>query len=204
MITKQDLLDFETDIFNNYSEGKIRAPVHLTGSIDGKQEEELIKIFQKIKKNDWVFSTHRSHYHALLKSQDIEWVKSEIFAKRSSHINSKKYKIFTSAIVGGCLPIALGTAMALKKKRRTGHVWCFVGDMASCMGIAHECVTYAHNFNLPITFIVEDNSMGCYTPTNKVWGHDGKIKRKGFSQRIISYKYKRKYPHYGTGKWVTF
>ena len=48
-LTTKELIDFETDIFNNYSEGKIKAPVHLTGSIDGHQEDELIRIFKNIK-----------------------------------------------------------------------------------------------------------------------------------------------------------
>jgi len=120
-ITKKILIDFETEIFDNYSEGKIRAPVHLTGSVDGHQEDMLIKIFKKVKKEDWVFSTHRSHYHAILKSKNPEWVKSEIFAKRSSHINSEYYKIFTSAIVGGCLSIALGTALSIKRRKGKEH-----------------------------------------------------------------------------------
>lgn len=201
MITKKQLIDFETDIFNNYSQGNIRAPVHLTGSVDGVQEDALINIFKKIKKNDWVFSTHRSHYHAILKSQDMEWVKKEILAKRSIHINSKKHKIFTSAIVGGNLPIALGVAMALKRKRSKNHVYVFTGDMASQMGIFMECWKYSVWHKLPITFIIEDNGIGCYSPTEKVWG--GKINTNN-ETNIIQYKYKRKYPHYGTGSWITF
>ena len=205
MLTKQDLINFETDIFDNYSEGKIRAPVHLTGSVNGKQEDELIKIFKRVKKNDWVFSTHRSHYHSLLKSQDMEWVKSEIFAKRSSHINSEKHKIFTSAIVGGILPIALGTALAIKKKRKNGHVWCFIGDMAAEMGIFMECYKYAFYNKLPITFVIENNTWGVYTPTREAWGSKNDFDWKNLEDEyIITYNYKRKYPHYGIGKWVTF
>ena len=45
-----------------YEKGKIRAPIHLSGN----NENQLIKIFKKVKKQDWVFSTWRSHYHALL------------------------------------------------------------------------------------------------------------------------------------------
>ena len=203
----QDLINFEKDIFNNYSEGKIQAPVHLTGSVDGEQEEELLKIFKNIKKGDWVFSTHRSHYHSLLKSQDKDWVKGEIFNKRSSHLNSNKHKIFTSAIVGGCLPIALGTAFALKKKRSKRKVWCFVGDMAANMGIFNECFKYALANNLPITFVVENNTWGVYTPTNKVWGFkngNNIIYQINNNIKLIIYNYKRKYPHYGVGKWITF
>lgn len=201
-ITKQDLINFEKDIADNYEHAKIRGPVHLCGG----NEDELLEIFKKIKKEDWVFSTHRSHYHALLKSKNPEWVKKEIFAQRSSHINSKKYKIFTSAIVGGVCPIALGVALAIKKRRRKEKVWCFVGDMASQMGIFHECVKYAINFDLPITFVVEDNTWGVYTPTSKVWGEFNLLYR----DKVDYYRYERTYPHYGiadrNGKkiWVNF
>ncbi len=200
-MNKQDLINFETDIAENYSEGKIKAPVHLTGSTDGTQEDALIEIFKKIKPNDWVFSTHRSHYHALLKSNNPKWVKGEILARRSININSKKYKFFTSAIVGGNLPIALGVAFALKRKKSKDRVWCFTGDMAAKMGIMWECVRYAQGNKLPIIFIVEDNGIGCYTPTQKVWRDKMGY---GISKRLIHYKYKRKYPHYGCGSWVVF
>ena len=206
-ITKKILIDFETEIFDNYSEGKIRAPVHLTGSVDGHQEDMLIKIFKKVKPEDWVFSTHRSHYHAILKSKNPEWVKSEIFAKRSSHINSEYYKIFTSAIVGGCLSIALGTALSIKRRKGKEHVWCFIGDMASKMGIAHECARYCRFRKLPITFIIENNGLGVYTNTRKVWGLKQRKPDEGLykhSDFMYEYCYERKYPHYGVGKWVTF
>ncbi len=203
MITKQQLIDFETDISKIYSQGKIRAPVHLVGSVDKTQERFLIKLFnEKINKQDYIFGTHRSHYIALLKSQDPKWVKSEILANRSMHINSKKHKIFTSSIVGGCLPIALGTAMALKRKKSKEKVWCFVGDMASQMGIFHECVKYATGNRLPITFIIENNTLGINTPTCKVW--KAPTSWDNSFAKIIYYKYKRKYPHHGIGKFVNF
>lgn len=193
-----DLINFEKDIAENYEEARIKGAVHLSGG----NEQPLLQIFDNIKPNDWVFSTHRSHYHALLKSKDPKWLKEQIFLKRSSHINSRKYKIFTSAIVGGILPIALGVALTIKRKRRKGHVWCFVGDMASEMGIFNECLKYARGFNLPITFVIEDNGFGCYTPTIKVWPE----KQTQFMdlKNIDGYFYKRTWPHYGIGKWINF
>ena len=199
--TEQDLADFEKDIADNYSEGKIRAPVHLTGSIDRTQEKKLIDIFKEIKSNDWVFSTHRSHYHALLKSNNPKWVKQQILDRKSINIHSKKYKFFTSAIVGGNLPIALGVAMALKRKKSKNKVWCFIGDMAANMGVTWECLRYAIGNELPFTLVVEDNGIGCYTPTNKVWKDNLEYAE---SKYLIHYKFKRKYPHYGIGKWITF
>lgn len=198
-MNKKELLDFETDIRDNYEQAKIRAPVHLCGG----NENQLIQIFKKIKSNDWVFSTHRSHYHALLKSNNPAWVREQIFLKRSININSKKYKIFTSAIVGGICPIALGAALAIKGSKRKEKVWCFVGDMASEMGTFHECLKYAQNFDLPITYIIEDNGFGCYTPTEKAWG--GRMNYcEQTNNKLDGYNYKRIYPHYGIGKWITF
>jgi len=191
---REDLIEFEEEIKELFLNKKIGAPVHLAvGS-----EDPLVDIFKKIKKDDWVFSTHRSHYHALLKGIDREWLKKEILEKRSIHIYNKEHKFFTSAIMGGILPIAVGAAMALKRKKVKNKVWAFVGDMTAEMGIFHECTKYAARHNLPIVFIVEDNGLSVNTPTQEVWG---KSKSK---PEIMRYKYKRKYPHQGCGVWVVF
>jgi pyruvate dehydrogenase E1 component alpha subunit len=193
-MNKEDLIGFEEEIKQLFLDKKIRSPVHLSvGS-----EEPLIKIFKKVKRDDWVFSTHRSHYHALLKGVDREWLKNEILENRSIHIYNKEHKIFTSAIMGGILPIAVGVAMALKRKKSKNRVWAFIGDMAATMGITHECMRYAAKHNLPITFVIEDNGLSVNTPTEEVWGkHKSRPK-------IVRYKYKRVYPHQGVGIWVVF
>ena len=46
IITKQDLINFENVIANLYENKKIKGPIHLSGN----NEEQLIKIFKKIKK----------------------------------------------------------------------------------------------------------------------------------------------------------
>ncbi len=194
-LTAEDLIAFENDIIEIYEAGKIKAPVHFCKG----NEEQLIEIFKKVGKDDWIFSTHRSHYHALLKGVDPLWLKREILEKRSIHINNKEYKTFTSAIVGGILPIALGVALAIKLKKTNERVWAFVGDMCAEMGVFHECTKYAKRHNLPITFVVEDNNLSVNTPTQKVWGEND-----FGNANIIRYKYKRICPHHGSGKWVTF
>ena len=60
---KKKLINFENKIANLFNLAKIRAPVHLHSG----NELSLIKIFKKIKKNDWIFCSWRSHYHCLLK-----------------------------------------------------------------------------------------------------------------------------------------
>ena len=62
-MNKQKLIKFEEDIAKLFNAGKIKAPVHLYHG----NENKLIEIFKKIKKNDWVFCSWRSHYQCLLK-----------------------------------------------------------------------------------------------------------------------------------------
>ena len=192
---KNKLIAFEEEIAKLYEEKKIKGPIHLSGN----NELQLIKIFKKIKPNDWVFTGWRNHYHAILKGLDLNFIKNEIINGKSMNLNSIKKKFFTSSIVGGVLPIALGAALALKKKNSNSKVWVFIGDMTYETGVFFECYKYSKNFNLPIKFVVEDNNMSTNTNTKLVWGKKQKILSK-----IISYSYKRKYPHHGIGKWILF
>ena len=84
-------------------------------------------------------------------------LEDEILAGRSITIVNKEEKFYSSAIVGGTISIAMGVAMANKRNGSTDKVWCFVGDMAFETGAFMENYKYAKNFDLPITFIVEDN-----------------------------------------------
>ena len=108
-------------------------------------------------------------------------------------------KFYSSSIVGGTLSIALGVAFANKIKKRKENVWVFVGDMTYETGAFHECHKYAMQNNLKIYFVVEDNNMSTNTPTSAVWKNKTKKLK-----NVIKYKYKRKYPHHGTGSWVLF
>lgn len=193
--SKNDLIEFEKEIAELYNNAKIKAPIHLSGN----NETQLINIFKKIKKDDWVVSHWRNHYHALLHGFPKDKLKKMIVAGKSMSINSRRYKFFSSSIVGGGIPIALGLALALKKKKSQHKVWLFVGDMTYETGIFHECHKYAKNFNLPLKIVVEDNGFSTNTPTQKAWNNKKKI-----SKDIIYYSYKRKYPHHGTGSWVLF
>lgn len=192
---KRKIIEFEEDIKKIYESGKVKAPIHLSGN----NEDNLIKIFRKIKKKDWVISTWRSHYHALLHGFPSKLLKKRIIQGRSMGINSKKYKFYSSSIVGGGIPIGLGIAMANKLKKNKSIVWIFIGDMTYETGTFHECYKYAKNFKLPLKFVVEDNNLSTNTPTNKAWKKKSKI-----NKDIIYYKYKRKYPHHGTGSWILF
>lgn len=192
---QNSLQAFETLIVSHWENAKIRGPIHLS---DGN-EQPLIEIFKRIDKQDWVFSTWRSHYHALLKGIDSAWLEHQILAGKSITICNIDEKFYSSAIVGAPLSIALGVAQGIKKNNGTEKVWCFLGDMAFETGTFYEVHKYARNFELPLYFVVEDNGISTYTPTEATW----KVRR-DIPSDVVHYSYKSKYPHYGSGKWIAF
>ena len=200
-ITKESLIAFEEDIANEFNKGNIKAPIHLYYG----NEDSIIDFFSTVKKNDWIFCSWRSHYQCLLKGVPKELLKAEILSGKSISLCFPEYKIYSSAIVGGSLPIALGVAFGLKQQGIDNQmVYCFMGDMTAETGIAHETIKFAINHSLPIHFVVEDNDLSVMTDTKEVW----KMSTPSFYSfnldYITYYKYKNKYPHAGAGKRVEF
>ena len=194
------LINFEDNIAKLFNEAKIKAPIHLYSG----NEKFLINFFKKIKKNDWVLCSWRSHYQCLLKGVPPKKITNEIINGKSISLCFLDYKIYSSAIVGGSLPIAVGLALSLKRKKSKNKIYCFIGDMTSETGIAHECIKYSRNKNLPIHFIVEDNRKSVCTDTRKAWSKN-KLTYENVSDKFVTYyKYKLKYPHAGAGKRVQF
>ncbi len=183
-MTPSDLIAFEREVADRYERGEIRGPVHLSGG----NEEQLIEIFREVKREDFVFSTWRSHYHALLHGIPPEKVMEQIMAGRSMNLNFPEYRFFTSAIVGGILPIAVGVAYSGRK------VWCFVGDMTALSGIFREAIQFSGE--LPIEFVRENNKFSTNAPTKECW----RTKKK----EIFTYTYERRWPHVGIGTFVRF
>jgi len=199
-MNEKNLIKFEDDIANLFNQAKIKSPIHLYSG----NERFLINLFKKIKKNDWAFCSWRSHYQCLLKGVPAKKVKNKIINGKSISLCFIEHKIYSSAIVGGIIPIALGLAVSLKRKKSKNKVYCFLGDMTSETGIAHECIKYSINKNLPIHFIVEDNRKSVCTDTRKAWSTK-KLTYENISSKFVTYyKYKLKYPHAGAGKRVEF
>jgi len=224
-LDKEELISFEKDLVQCWKDKKIRSPFHLSGG----NEDQLIEIFKDVKPQDWIFTTYRSHYHALLKGVSKEWLKQWVLDNKSIHVMNKEHKIVTSAIVGGTLSQAVGMAMAIKREQEEmeknikevvkglkgedwnvagevkitpvnqPHVWAFLGDMCAEVGMFHECQKYAKRNNLPITFVIEDNGLSTDTPTQEAWGLC-----EDSDVKTIRYEYQRIWPHYGSGKRIDF
>ena len=197
---KKDLINFEKEIAELFNNKKIKAPIHLYSG----NEDFLINFFRKIKKQDWVFCSWRSHYQCLLKGVPEKKLKKEILEGKSISLCFPDYKIYSSAIVGGNLPTAVGVALSLKRSNSNDKVYTFIGDMTSETGIAHECIKYSTNLDLPIRFIVEDNGKSVCTDTRDAWGTDKLTFADSENPKIEYYRYTNSYPHAGAGVRVQF
>lgn len=130
--TVESLRAFTERVKDAFLAKQIRAPVHLAAG----NERELLDIFRQVRPDDWVFSTWRSSYHALLKGIPADELFEMIRDGRSMYVCSAPHRFLSSAIVGGALPIACGVAMAIKRAAESRHFECKVcGNVADDEGM---------------------------------------------------------------------
>ena len=84
-----------------------------------------------LKKNDFLFSHHRSHGYYLSKNAPMKKLFAEIYGKEtgansgiagSQDISYPENKFYSGAILAGAASIAVGTAIALKKNKKNNQV----------------------------------------------------------------------------------
>ena len=100
------------------------------------------------------------------------------------------------------MPIALGAAKAIQLNGSQDHVYLFMGEMTSETGAASEAHRYAVNFDLPITFIIEDNGKSVCTNTSEAWGSP--VLSLVGKPKVMHYTYELPWPHAGAGTRVQF
>jgi len=199
-MTSEELIRFESEIAELFNAAKIRAPIHLYSG----NEDQMLSIFAGVRPEDWVMCSWRSHYQCLLKGVPPEQVKREILAGRSISLCFPEYRIVSSAIVGGIVPMAVGVALNIKRKGGAERVHCFMGEMTAETGIAHEAIKYSRNHGLPIRFIVEDNAKSVCTDTREVWNQPVLTHQPNSDPLVFHYHYQTRYPHAGAGVRVQF
>jgi TPP-dependent pyruvate/acetoin dehydrogenase alpha subunit len=199
-LTANDLRAFEQHVATLFNDGKIRAPIHLSGG----SEDQILAVFQNIREQDWVFSNWRSHYHCLLKGVHPDKLLADILAGRSITLCYPAERVFSSAIVGGNLPIALGVALSIKRRGGDEKVWAFCGDMTAAGGTFHECAQYAVGYRLPIHFVVEDNGKSVCSDTLQTWGICPSLDLIWGDSLVTQFDYRLPYPHSGAGVRVQF
>lgn len=127
-----------------------------------------------LRKDDYMFSTHRGHGHALAKGLDLNEMTAELLGKEtgssrgrggSMHLFDPEIGLMGgNGIVGGSLTLALGTAFSAVYRGTDQVTACFFGDGAASQGAFHESLNMATIEKYPILYVCENNLYAATTP----------------------------------------
>ncbi len=161
---------FEEQIITVYPAQDMKTPVHLCIG----QEAICAGVCAHLKPTDYLFSTHRSHGHCLAKGADIVKLYAEFYGRvdgcsrgkgGSMHLCAPEVGIpGTTAIVGGGIPLAVGTALASRLRGDNRVSVTFFGDGASDEGTFHEAMNFASLKKLAVVFVCENNGYATNSP----------------------------------------
>ena len=153
-----------------YSQGKIGGFLHL---IIG-QEAVCVGAIAALRPDDYVVATYRDHGHAYAKGVPARPMLAELYGKKtglvkglggSMHFFDKKTNFLGGhGIVGGHVPIAVGSAFASKYRGDGRVTLCFFGEGASTIGGFAEGLALAALWKVPCVFICENNQYSMGTP----------------------------------------
>ena len=131
------------------------------------QEAIAVGVCSLLRQDDYVFSTHRGHGHAIAKGVDLKKMMAELNGRAtgaskgyggSMHIYDPGVGFMgTNGIVGGGLPLCLGTAYASLAQGNDRVTACFFGEGGSAQGSSHESMNMAAIMKLPILYVCENN-----------------------------------------------
>ncbi len=123
--------------------------------------------------DDRVYTGHRAHGHVLARGADPGRVLAELMGKAaglckgkggSMHlVDAAHGTLGATGVVGGTIPLALGTALALRE-RGSGIAVVFFGDGAVQTGSFHESLNLAALWRLPVLLVCENNGYAEFTP----------------------------------------
>jgi pyruvate dehydrogenase E1 component alpha subunit len=141
------------------------------------QEAIAAGVCATLEKEDLIVSNHRGHGHSVAKGVPEEAILSELMGKDagmclglggSMHSTDPECGvIFSTAIVGGGIPLSVGVALALKTDKKPNCVVCFFGDGAVNTGAFHEGINLAAVWKLPAIFVCENNQYAISSPVSK-------------------------------------
>jgi TPP-dependent pyruvate/acetoin dehydrogenase alpha subunit len=159
----------EEALADRYAEQEIRCPMHLCIG----QEAIAVGVCTALSADDVMFSNHRAHGHYLAKGGNLNAMVAELYGRMTGCCGGRGGSMHlidldvgfmgATPIVGGTVPLAVGSAWAaaLKDKKQISVV--FFGDGCFEEGVVHESLNFAALHKLPIIFICENNGFSVYT-----------------------------------------
>lgn len=161
---------FEETVDGLFAQGKVWG----TGHLYIGEEAVAVGAIAALKPGDLITSTHRGHGHCLAKGAAVDRMMAEFMGKEegycrgmggSMHIaDVEAGNLGANGVVGGGVPIAVGSALASELKRDGKVTMCFFGDGAANQGGVHEALNMAAVWRLPVVFVLENNQYAMSTP----------------------------------------
>lgn len=191
MVRMMTVNKFEEQAFWLFGQGLVHGTMHLSIG----EEATGVGTTAALTKEDYMLATHRGHGQALGKGVDLNSMMAEILARAtgtnhgkggSMHICDFDNGILgANGIVGANGPIACGAALTIKMKKIPNRVCAaFFGDGASNEGAILESMNLAAAWDLPVMFILTNNTYGMSTPLDRV------VKNKDLKQRAAAFGFK--------------
>lgn len=159
---------FEQMVLDLFAQGQVSGTTHTCLG----QEYIPVALRPLLNLEDFIFSNHRGHGHYLARYGDFHGLLAEIMGRvgavcsgvgGSQHILRDRY--LSTGVQGQSLPVAAGTALALKGSS-PGHFACaYVGDGTWGEGVVYEALNMASLWRLPLVVIVENNGISQSTAT---------------------------------------
>ncbi len=161
---------FEEKVSELYAKLEIRGLLHLGIG----QEAVAAAVCSFLDRDDLLYSSHRAHGHCLAKGGDPRRLLAELAGKAngycggkggSMHISAPEVGFMTATgVVGGTIPLALGSALFCRERRPGRIAVVFFGDGAMNMGAFQESLNIASLWKLPLLFVCENNGYAEFTP----------------------------------------
>lgn len=167
----------EEAIQEHYADDEMKTPVHLYIG----QEAVAAGVCAALDRGDQVVGTYRSHGLYLALADDPEGMFAELYGRVSGpargkagsmHLSRPEHGlVFTSAVVGSTIPLALGLAWANRLRAPQRRVVAFFGDGAIDEGCFWESLNFACLKRLNVLFVCEDNGLAIHTPASQRHGY---------------------------------
>ncbi len=166
---------FEETVSDLFSQDKIRGTTHLYIG----EEAVAVGACYGIRPDDYITSTHRGHGHCIAKGAALDRMMAELYGKIDGYCKGKggslhiadlnAFNLGANGIVGGGIPIAVGSGLTAKYKKTGKVTVCFFGDGAANTGAFHEAVNLAAVWKLPVIFVCENNLYAMSTPVREAF-----------------------------------
>jgi pyruvate dehydrogenase E1 component alpha subunit len=138
------------------------------------QEGVAAGVCSQLSPDDAVYSGHRAHGHAIACGAPLERVMAELMGRSdglcrglggSMHLVDVEHGFMgATGVVGGNVPMALGSALAARMRGSEAVTVVFFGDGAVQAGHFNESVNLATLWELPLVFVCENNGFAEFTP----------------------------------------